>query len=1068
MAKTAPVKRRKTGRGVPIKSCKHDFPKTKQITARSRVICRRLAKSIGVKALGRRGRLGTILGRRDDPWLSATARGLASALRSNTNTMPNYRIPITAETHDAECAGTRCVRQDDDHAQRRIWRAQQRTQKTTTGYFCGYISKRQPVGKYELAQAAECQGYLRDENAERTPLRQQALVVNRALSDLEKRGTLRTAPEEFNLASRSQPGDPARAEFVRTFMSQPFCGAAYLGAYEQSDRRRLRDHMDEHAVRTGAGPMRSTAGVSTAGAGTEGETSDETTVADLRDAEPPRKRARRAAREEHTTEPVETAEQTQAAGTLPKPRREKQPLRRNLELRSLAPAVRAYGFRGTHRDLRLLSPWEFCMHWQVLQLFPPNDDRHEGHTEWMPGGQEFWQTHREDEDPPPVLPGIHYKVREVPHEDSHWGSVRSFPDHAEMPTATFRHEWIMVRHMRPRVPQPERCPMPSSSRGDKERRAQLLSLYLRPWTLARADVLEPHVPHVLELDVLHGSPGGERTRSWRGAWKQYVRGRIVSQHAMTVIRGFLSADTAQGAREDMDDDEWMEAEESRRQQDQPDAGHDLQLSTEQIQQMVDSADPHTRYGRTWLTGREATSDTARALQEVQSIFGLAVASAPDPGIVDPEAHVRTRPLDTSGQRRLATEDIRQHAGETRPKRARLSRQSAAEQGRAAGGVPVGGTEDEPPAIKALDRPAQSLFETTPQPGGDGGTPRSWLQSLQHLSVSPNPEQLAVLQAVVDRVELELQERAADTINEHEQEPLRVMVQGIPGSGKSRVIWWMRDLFEQVLGWHHGREFVCLASMNTMAALIGGNTVHSWGEVAVDKSRHQARELQTYSTPNISSMWTKLQHMRWILIDEMSTLSTELLGALDSNVTRGMSSNRSYKHRAGPPGCRLVGKQSNPYGHTRPFGGCNCVLFGDWWQLPPVRATSLVANPFLPTHSSSTQHILGMTWRHESDSFQRTIELTREVRCRDPWLSAILRQCRDGSLSDTCYCFVHGHPTLVTGTWMPGQSRPTCGQPECEAICAGRWREAVRTDVTADWSELSAQECELCQCERRRR
>ena len=37
-------------------------------------------------------------------------------------------------------------------------------------------------------------------------------------------------------------------------------------------------------------------------------------------------------------------------------------------------------------------------------------------------------------------------------------------------------------------------------------------------------------------------------------------------------------------------------------------------------------------------------------------------------------------------------------------------------------------------------------------------------------------------------------------------------------------------FEEVCGWTHGVEFVSLASQHTMTALIGGFTIHSFGNV----------------------------------------------------------------------------------------------------------------------------------------------------------------------------------------------------------------------------------------------
>jgi len=58
------------------------------------------------------------------------------------------------------------------------------------------------------------------------------------------------------------------------------------------------------------------------------------------------------------------------------------------------------------------------------------------------------------------------------------------------------------------------------------------------------------------------------------------------------------------------------------------------------------------------------------------------------------------------------------------------------------------------------------------------------------------------------------------------------------------------LFEDVLGWCHGREFVCLASMNTMAALIGGFTIHAWGDVPVNDQSGRTQAKVCHGTVDI--------------------------------------------------------------------------------------------------------------------------------------------------------------------------------------------------------------------------
>ncbi len=52
------------------------------------------------------------------------------------------------------------------------------------------------------------------------------------------------------------------------------------------------------------------------------------------------------------------------------------------------------------------------------------------------------------------------------------------------------------------------------------------------------------------------------------------------------------------------------------------------------------------------------------------------------------------------------------------------------------------------------------------------------------------------------------------------EPLRLMVQGLPGAGKSQVIKWVRSFFEDVLGWEHAREFICIVKRGWAVTVQG--------------------------------------------------------------------------------------------------------------------------------------------------------------------------------------------------------------------------------------------------------
>ena len=136
----------------------------------------------------------------------------------NTHTGPNYRVPLMKETHDPDCKGD-CLQK---HSLQKMVRAAQRAQRNTTGYYTGYIQKRQPVGKFELRQASMNLRFLAKTIQHRSNRQQYHHVANRMLGDLEFRGHARPATEEFNLAANHDSSDVTKAEFLRTLRSQIF------------------------------------------------------------------------------------------------------------------------------------------------------------------------------------------------------------------------------------------------------------------------------------------------------------------------------------------------------------------------------------------------------------------------------------------------------------------------------------------------------------------------------------------------------------------------------------------------------------------------------------------------------------------------------------------------------------------------------------------------------------------------------------------------------------------------------------------------------------------------------
>ncbi len=96
-------------------------------------------------------------------------------------------------------------------------------------------------------------------------------------------------------------------------------------------------------------------------------------------------------------------------------------------------------------------------------------------------------------------------------------------------------------------------------------------------------------------------------------------------------------------------------------------------------------------------------------------------------------------------------------------------------------------------------------------------------------VRPNELQNRVLKAIHQRCVLEAEDLHKISVD-ISSVPLLRLIHGLPGSGKSELLRWIRSYFEEVWMWGYGDEFCFLAPLNTMACQIGGDTVHSWGRI----------------------------------------------------------------------------------------------------------------------------------------------------------------------------------------------------------------------------------------------
>jgi hypothetical protein len=345
---------------------------------------------------------------------------------------------------------------------------------------------------------------------------------------------------------------------------------------------------------------------------------------------------------------------------------------------------------------------------------------------------------------------------------------------------------------------------------------------------------------------------------------------------------------------------------------------------------------------------------------------------------------------------------------------------------------------------------------------NAGKLQDWITSLMSRDIRPTEEQRAVLEALVERVEIEATEEQSNTRERSEGEPLFDLVHGFPGTGKTELIFWIRELFEKQLGWTHGIQFVCLAFQNIMAANINGFTIHHWSGIPVQEGGGGS------GTLNANKLSTKRQSLRFLLIDEVSMVAAQLMGQLESAISKVTRQRNGYKNRQN--------------GSVRPFGGLNVLFFGDWWQIPPVAGTALFGNPDPSKYTSYTAyHGLSLLWGSPEMAVRKVRELTKPVRCSDAWYNAFLMQCRSGTLAENMYNFFHGFPTglptSVEDRRLPTEVQLLLVKASCS--CDGSTKVVGHAEFYEPWKqrfladgvtgyELVRNECAECHKERQRR
>ena len=255
----------------------------------------------------------------------------------------------------------------------------------------------------------------------------------------------------------------------------------------------------------------------------------------------------------------------------------------------------------------------------------------------------------------------------------------------------------------------------------------------------------------------------------------------------------------------------------------------------------------------------------------------------------------------------------------------------------------------------------------------GSRMRAWLDAVQHELEPPTKEQLQVLKTVGARVLTEI--RALNCLaspktrphGDKDEEPILGFVHGSPGTGKSRVIQWVCRMFREAFEWTHEEEFLCVAFQNKVAHAMGGRTMHSGADIDITGHRKLTHT-------DIDLLHIRNQSLRWILIDELPMISDELLGSFEYSITDAADKNSHFKIRSD--------------GSIRIFGGYNVLMFGDFYQIPPIPASGTLAIPLAEKKppSEAAKTALNILWGEGVNALNYFAELTIQKRIDDKWYS----------------------------------------------------------------------------------
>ena len=654
--------------------------------------------------------------------------------------------------------------------------------------------------------------------------------------------------------------------------------------------------------------------------------------------------------------------------------------------------VEVYGHRPRTAAVWWLSPYEFVTNWAVTMARVPTTQR-----EWELEERSSWDVSltaaglkliQKQTDPDKKL--------QLQPETHYCLALQTTPGRICLEdgtaTAQLRHRCYLLRRRRPCCPHFENPPVPLQKAGQEEVNARLTMTYFRAWTLD-ANNASANVPFVGRLKA--------PTETWVQALRMWLT-HLPCEETKRCTGNFLSVYRVRpsGAKEANSDD----------------SGIDEPLL------VTPTSLPTALKTSFRQTGKSATVHKAERGPEVHD---KVLASYEEAAAQAEATWAKTTNKNVTNTKTQSNNAFHAHD----PAAVRR-------------------------AIKALNtkKADRAVVRKIPTPGTCEAEARAtcekvdaFLRDLRGTSTC-NPEQLAFIETICARVKHEAvsgQERggAADT----NTEALRWALHGGPGTGKSYVLnIARRDLFEECLGWTPGKEFQVVAFQAVNAEPLDGETMHQALGLAWHGNDHNVDAQRILNLAQQAVQW------RWLLIDEISMVSAEMLARLEARCRQLVLDVSATKYGKQNPNC------------VAPFGGLNVILSGDLWQLPPPRGTFLGQIPWhLVTGVSSKKLPLSLqgqqlVWAPSAQGgLQGVTELVRCERTQDVWLQDLQAELRVGRLSEDNHAFLHGRPTKVPGSWCARTQRPMCQENTCYQL-----HKNASTAIT-----ILKYECPICRAER---